>query len=188
MIIKIVFFVLSIFSVASALAVVFARNPVYSVLSLVLCFFSIACHYILLHAQFLALVHVIVYAGAIMVLFLFVIMLMNLNSTTEPHHGILWKFFGVGLSGLFGLGLLMLVLHSGVKMNPAIAIADGGIGALGRQLFGEYVAPFELSSLLFLAAIVGVVLIGKLAKHHTASHSEGQKNLSLETEVAHPHV
>ena len=80
-----IFIILSLLTVLSALAVVFAKNPMYSVLSLIVCFFTVAGHYILLNAQFLAIVHVIVYAGAIMVLFLFVVMLLNLNADTEPH-------------------------------------------------------------------------------------------------------
>src|SRR4051812_5506734 len=79
------FFALSILTILSALFVVFSRNPMYSVLALIFCFFTIAGHYILLNAQFLAIVHIIVYAGAIMVLFLFTVMLFNLNKETEPH-------------------------------------------------------------------------------------------------------
>jgi len=80
-----VFYFLSFFGIICALLVVFSKNPVYSVLYLILTFFAIAGHYILLNAQFLAAVHVIVYAGAIMVLFLYVIMLLNLNQESEPH-------------------------------------------------------------------------------------------------------
>src|SRR5919205_317403 len=81
---QILFWVLAISSLFSAVMVITSKNPVYSVLWLIVTFFSISGHYILLHAQFLAIVNIIVYAGAIMVLFLFVIMLMNLNSNTEP--------------------------------------------------------------------------------------------------------
>ena len=79
-----VFYTLAAASIFTALMMVFARNPVHSVIWLILTFFSLAGQYILLNAQFLAVVHIIVYAGAIMVLFLFVLMLLNLNEDTEP--------------------------------------------------------------------------------------------------------
>src|SRR3954464_2599854 len=92
---QILFWFLSVLALGSALMVVTSRNPVYSVLWLIVVFFAISGHYILLNAQFLAIVNLIVYAGAIMVLFLFVIMLMNLNSSTEPQKNSLIKLAGV---------------------------------------------------------------------------------------------
>lgn len=142
--------------------VVFSKNPIHSVLYLVVCFFSIAGHYLLLNAQFLAVVHVIIYAGAIMVLFLFVIMLLNLNKESEPHKPIIIKFASV-ISG----SLLVLVLIAAmVNINPA---ADshptlhtiGMVKDLGKALFTDFLLPFEISSVLFLSAMVGVVLISK---------------------------
>src|SRR5713226_5571188 len=100
-----IFYFLSCLCIWSALMVVFAKNPVHSVLYLVICFFGIAGHYILLNAQFLAVVHIIVYAGAIMVLFLFVIMLLNLNKETEPHKNNWMKFAAVITGGLLALVL-----------------------------------------------------------------------------------
>ena len=82
---QLVFYLLSALTIISALVVVFSKSPMYSVLSLIACFFTIAGHYIMMHAQFLAITHIIVYAGAIMVLFLFVVMLLNLNRESEPH-------------------------------------------------------------------------------------------------------
>src|SRR6187551_2551052 len=90
--------------------VVFSKNPVYSVLYLIITFFTIAGHYLLLNAQFLAIVHVIVYAGAIMVLFLYVIMLLNLNKESEPHKSNILKFAAAVCSGL-----LLLVLIGSLK-------------------------------------------------------------------------
>src|SRR3546814_18600029 len=104
------FFFLSFLAVFSALDVIIAKNPVHSVLYLVLTFFAITGHYILLNAQFLAIVNVIVYAGAIMVLFLFVLMLLNLNAETEQRKPVYIKFAGV-ISG----GVLMLVLVGAMK-------------------------------------------------------------------------
>ena len=102
------FYFLSFVAVLSALMVVFSKNPVYSVLYLIITFFAIAGHYVLMKAEFLAVVHLIVYAGAIMVLFLYVIMLLNLNKETEPHKSNLLKFAATICSGL----LLMVLVGS----------------------------------------------------------------------------
>ena len=158
------FYILSVLSIFSALMVVFSKKPVHSVLYLIFCFFTIACHYVLLNAQFLAIVNMIVYAGAIMVLFLFVIMLMNLNKETEPQKNIWMKIAGA-ISG----GCLLMVFISLVKqateMNGKTALMKDGsiglIGNLGKALFSDFVVPFEISSVLFLSAMVGAVVIGK---------------------------
>ncbi|MDQ2657757.1 MAG: NADH-quinone oxidoreductase subunit J, partial [Bacteroidota bacterium] len=105
-----VFYFLSFLAVLSALMLVFSKNPVYSVLYLIITFFCVGGHYLILSAEFLFAVHIIVYAGAIMVLFLYVIMLLNLNKETEPHKKTIIKFAAV-VSG----GLLMLVLVSALK-------------------------------------------------------------------------
>ncbi|MBN8704040.1 MAG: NADH-quinone oxidoreductase subunit J [Bacteroidetes bacterium] len=157
-----IFYFLSFVAVFSALLVITSKNPIYSVLYLVVTFFSIAGHYVLLNAQFLAAVHVIVYAGAIMVLFLFVIMLLNLNEETETHKPALVKFAGV-ISG----GLLLLVLVAALKnfeMAPIQNAPNPNIGLIkniGKVLFGEFMVPFEVSSILFLGAMVGAVMLGK---------------------------
>src|ERR1700749_4158621 len=107
---SILFWVLSVMAVGSALGVIFSRNPVNSVMFLILTFFAISGHYILMNAQFLAIVNIIVYAGAIMVLFLFVIMLMNLNADVEPQKSKLIQFAAV-ISG----GALFLVLLAALR-------------------------------------------------------------------------
>jgi NADH-quinone oxidoreductase subunit J len=150
-----VFYFLSFVAVLSALIVVFAKNPVYSV-------FCIACHYMLLSAQFLAAVHVIVYAGAIMVLFLYVIMLLNLNQESEPQKSILLKIAGT-VTG----GLLMVVLVGVLRSMESVQIIPGTIGnlgsvkSLGKVLLSEFLLPFEAVSILLLAAMVGAVMLGK---------------------------
>jgi NADH-quinone oxidoreductase subunit J len=154
------FYFLSFVAIFSALLVVFSKNPVYSVLYLIITFFAIAGHYVLLNAQFLAVVHVIVYAGAIMVLFLYVIMLLNLNQETEPHKRTLVKVAAV-VSG----GLLMLVLIGTLRgastVVPKPGVEIGLVKNLGHVLFDEFLFPFEVSSILLLAAMVGVVMVGK---------------------------
>lgn len=157
------FWFLSILALFSAIMVVVSKNPVHSVLWLIMVFFTISGHYFLLNAQFLAIVNLIVYAGAIMVLFLYVIMLMNLNTDTEPQ-----KNKWLKIAGVIGGGSLLLVLVAALK-NADIKnqLAETGIGDiglihnLGIALFHDYVVPFEISSILFLSGMVGAVVIGK---------------------------
>lgn len=157
-----VFILLSIMSIGSALMMLFSKNPVKSILWLIVLFFSISGHYILMNAQFLAVVNIIVYAGAIMVLFLFVVMLMNLNAETEPVKNYRLRFIGI-ISG----GCLLLILLSGLmKMettkNITMKVGESGlIEKLGSTLFTNFVFPFEISSILFLSAMIGAVIIGK---------------------------
>jgi NADH-quinone oxidoreductase subunit J len=163
------FYFLSFFGVLCALLVVFSRNAVHSVLYLILTFFAIAGHYILLNAQFLAAVHVIVYAGAIMVLFLYVIMLLNLNQEAEPHKSMFLKF-----AAALSAGLLLLVMVASLKGTDLMvaqngpAVEVGLVKSLGRMLFNEYLLPFEISSILLLAAMVGAVMLGKSEKNQEA--------------------
>ncbi|MFN8251616.1 MAG: NADH-quinone oxidoreductase subunit J [Ferruginibacter sp.] len=159
----ILFILLSVLAAGSALMVITRKNPVHSVLYLVVTFFAISGHYILLNAQFLAIVNIIVYAGAIMVLFLFVVMMMNLNIDAEPQKNRLLRFAGV-ISG----GCLLLVLLAAVtKANGTVLTGSGNHGlvkTLGMVLFNDYVVPFEISSVLFLSAMVGAVVISKREK------------------------
>ncbi|MBL7753407.1 MAG: NADH-quinone oxidoreductase subunit J [Chitinophagaceae bacterium] len=164
-----IFWTLSVLTLAFAVGVIMSRNPINSVLFLILTFFCISSHYVLMNAQFLAVVNIIVYAGAIMVLFLFVIMLMNLNSDTEPQKNFLVQFAGV-ISG----GVLLLVLIAAIKttltgledqsINLKEATEIGLIKNLGKVLFTDYVFPFEIASVLFLSAMVGAVVLGKRDK------------------------
>jgi NADH-quinone oxidoreductase subunit J len=135
------FWFLSFVAFFSAAFMIITKNPVYSVLSLILTFFSIAGHYFLLNAQFLAAVHIIVYAGAIMVLFLYVIMMLNLN-TLEEEKKSTW-----------------------MKALTVIAAANGAdcglVENLGKALYRDFLIPFELASVLFLGAMVGAVYLSK---------------------------
>src|SRR5688572_19954376 len=157
-----IFGILSFMAIMFALMVVFSRNPVNSVLYLVLTFFCIAGHYLLLNAQFLAVVHIAVYAGAIMVLFLFVIMLMNLNQDSEPQKTTLSKL----IAGVIG-GLFLIVLVGALKGTEQLQITQYGhsdiglVRNLGKVLFREYLFPFEIVSILLLSALVGAIMIGK---------------------------
>ena len=160
---QILFWFLSILAVISAINVVISKNPIFSVLWLILTFFCISGHYILLNAQFLAVVNIIVYAGAIMVLFLFVIMFINLDQAVEQ-----MKKRWLRLAGVIAGGCMLVVLVAALKdaesAKQLAQVKEGDIGVinyLGKALFTEYVVPFEISSVLFLSAMVGAVVIGK---------------------------
>lgn len=160
----ILFWFLTALALLSAVMVLVSKNPVHSVLWLIIVFFAISGHYILLNAQFLAIVNLIVYAGAIMVLFLFVIMLMNLNAETEPQKSIWLKFAGVIAGGLLLWYFVSFTISSIDLKNKTAQLKEGDIGLiknLGKVLFNEYVIPFEIASVLFLSAMVGAVVIGK---------------------------
>lgn len=156
------FFVASV-AVASAFYFVFARNPLYCILSLIITFFSIAGMYILLNAQFLGVVQVIVYAGAIMVLFLYILMMLNLKKEEEGRKDTMMKFIGVFSAGILLVGMLGAFrgFQTSGKAFENINYDVGLTDNLGRLLFTEYVLPFELASILILGAIIGAVLLGK---------------------------
>ncbi len=162
------FYFLSFVAVFSALMVVFSKNPVYSALYLIVTLFAIAGHYILMKAEFLFVVHIIVYAGAIMVLFLYVIMLLNLNKDSEPHKSSILKF-----AAAICAGLLLIVLVGSLKGTEILVRAEtntaatiGDVKSLGKVLFTDFLLPFEIASVLLLAAMVGVVMLGKSEKEH----------------------
>lgn len=157
-----VFYFVAFLSIFFALMTIFTKNPVHSVLYLVITFFTFTIHYILLNAQFLAVVNFIVYMGAIMVLFLFVLMLLNLNKDTEPMKSNLVKFMGV-IAGccllvtFFGVYRLFDISNPLTVVNPEIGLVKN----LGKVLFNEFLLPFELSSLLLLTAMIGAILLAK---------------------------
>ena len=158
---EILFWFLTVMALGCALGVILSRNPISSVLFLIATFFAISGHYILMNAQFLAIVNIIVYAGAIMVLFLFVIMLMNLNADTEPQKNRL-----IQLAGVISGGILFLVVLGALRSTPVTNLerADVAIGLiknLGKTLFTQFVLPFEISSVLFLSAMIGAIVIGR---------------------------
>lgn len=166
--IDLIVYILGGLAVGSALMVILSKHPVRSVLYLVLTFFFISGNYIMLNAQFVAIVNIIVYAGAIMVLFLFVLMLLNLHKDNEPKSSLMVKL-SAGLAG----GSLLIVFLAAVKdtvMPEKVALsetadnAQGLIQNLGELLFTKYVLPFEVSSILFISAMVGAVLLAKREK------------------------
>lgn len=155
---------LTALTLLSALMVVLSKNPIHSVLYLVFTFFCISGHYVLLNAQFLMAVNIVVYAGAIMVLFLFVIMMMDLSKNMPDSKTTITKVAGAILGGT----LLVIIVAATRKMNlkdavnPENYIAQTGmVESLGKVLYRDYVLPFELVSVLFFVAMVGAVMLGK---------------------------
>jgi NADH-quinone oxidoreductase subunit J len=157
-----VFYFVATLSVIFSLLVIFSKNPVHSVLYLIVTFFTFTVHYILLNAQFLAVVNFIVYMGAIMVLFLFVLMLLNLNKDNEPLKSTLVKVVGV-IAGCCLLVTLAGAMKATAISDP-VALQNPNLGLvknLGKELFGPFMLPFELCSILLLSAMVGAILLTK---------------------------
>jgi NADH-quinone oxidoreductase subunit J len=163
---EILFWFLTVLALGSAIVVITSKSPVHSILALIVTFFAISGHYFLLNAQFLAIVNIIVYAGAIMVLFLFVVMLMNLNAGSEPQKNRVLQFAGLISGGSLFLVILAALIKSDVSTR-AVQMNQGDLGLinkLGMELFKNYLVPFEISSVLFLSAMIGAVVIGKKEK------------------------
>lgn len=162
------FWFLSVLAIVAAIGVVATKNPIYGVLWLIVVFFCISGFYVLMNAQFLAIVNLIVYAGAIMVLFTFVVMFINLNEHPEIPKNIYVKAAGL-IAGLCLMIVLIGALSTSAENNTKLAIdtTAGLIKSLGNVLFSEYVVPFEISSVLFLSAMIGAVIIGKREKEQT---------------------
>ncbi|TNE54843.1 MAG: NADH-quinone oxidoreductase subunit J [Bacteroidetes bacterium] len=155
-------------TIGSALMVILSKHPVRSVLYLVLTFFLISANYIMLNAQFVAIVNIIVYTGAIMVLFLFVLMLLNLSKEQEPKTSMLAKLAaalaGGSLLVVFAAAIKDVVVPERLMEGQILADNQGMIESLGQLLFTKYVLPFEVSSILFISAMVGAVLLAKREK------------------------
>ena len=157
------FYFIACLTIISALFVVLNRNPVYSAVMLVFCFFSLAALYVLLEAYFVAVLEIIVYAGAIMVLFLFLIMLINVGKETAATELIQKaKALPFVLVILFLLNIILLILWRNEGLHQSNAISSvGSITAIGQALFTKYLLPFEIASLLLLVALIGTVYLAK---------------------------
>ena len=155
------FLVLAVLTVASALVIVIHPNPIYSALGLVSTLFLLAVLFVGLEAHMVAVLQIIVYAGAIVVLFLFVIMLLNLQ--VEEREMVSRPLIGAAVVGGLALGGLVLVGIGLTPLAPPVPVQPGygGTLTLAERLFTTYLLPFELTSLLLLVAIVGAVVVGK---------------------------
>ena len=162
---SIFFFVVAAVAVIMSIMVVTCKNPINSALSLVMTFFCLATFYVMLDAPFMAVTQVIVYAGAIMVLIVFVIMLLNVRTETVKRntHGVL----AGSAIGVFALFLTCLFLLRGSltgatgSMDHAQIVQVGHVELIGKALFTDFLLPFEITSLLLLAAIIGAVILAK---------------------------
>ncbi len=161
------FYVISVVTLFGALGTITSKNAIHSVIYLILTFFSLSAHYVLMNAQFIAVVNIIVYAGAIMVLFLFVVMFLNIKEENTP--GL--NNNKLMIAATIVAGTISLILISAIRMtdiprtNPATyQVKTGFIETLGTLLYSKYLLPFELVSILFLIAMTGAVMLGKREK------------------------
>lgn len=161
--IQYIWYFLTFLTLLSGIMTISVKNPVHSVLYLILTFFTLSAHYLLLNAQFLALVNIIVYAGAIMVLFLFVIMFLNLRQDDIEQKNLLTKVSATIIGGLLLVILVGVASKATMQANQSNEMNSqvGMIENLGKVLFKEYLLPFELVSVLFFVALVGAVMLGK---------------------------
>ncbi|MBK6497990.1 MAG: NADH-quinone oxidoreductase subunit J [Saprospiraceae bacterium] len=158
----ILFYLLSAICIISSILMIFHKNAMYSVLFLLICFFSVAGLYVMLNAQFLAIVHIIVYAGAIMVLFLYVIMFLNMSTPITIRKSKLVMGIAVLTGSSLCFVLVTALWATNFGQNPAIVNQDIGLAStLGKVLFNEFLIPFEVSSVLFLSSMVGIVIFNK---------------------------
>lgn len=158
------FLFLALFAIGTAILVVTNKSTVNSALALVFHMLSIAGLYILLRAQFLAVIQVLVYAGAIVVLFLFVIMLLNLEEEESLFAGFSMKHAFAFLAGIAVLTQLLYAIGSWTGVLPEFAgqmIAIGTVEAIGDELFTTYLLPFEVTAILLTAAVVGALMIAQ---------------------------
>lgn len=155
-----VFYVVSFLMVVSSVLVIINRNPVASALSLVLAFVLLAVLFVTLEAFFLAAVQILVYAGAVMVLFLFIIMLLDLKAEKRRKVNRLAVWAGMLITVLFTLLLTKVIQQVPSHILTFTAESDD-VYALGKALFSQYLLPFEITSLILLAALIGVVHVSR---------------------------
>ncbi|SHF98298.1 NADH-quinone oxidoreductase subunit J family protein [Dysgonomonas macrotermitis] len=161
--ITIIFYILAAITLASGLLTVLSKNPVHSAIYMIVCFFSIAGHFLMLNAQFLSVIHIIVYTGAIMILLLFTLMLMNLNEQHEPVKKVASRIAATVSACL----MVVLLLGAFLKATPTIEaykaaeIDFQSVKVIGDVILNEYLVPFEFTSVLLIAAMIGAVLVSK---------------------------
>jgi NADH-quinone oxidoreductase subunit J len=159
---SILFYIVAAITILAALNMVLQRTPVYSALSLIVVLCSLAVVYLLLGAEFMAVIQVIVYAGAIMVLFVFVIMLLNAGHEAPSHRSQIAKWLGAPIIGAFVAEMLMVIWDQFPRTSAVPPAApDGTPAAIGHLLFKSYVLPFEVTSVLILVAVLGAVVLAK---------------------------
>ena len=171
-----VFYVFAAILVFAALRVISARNPVHAALWLVLSFFTAAAIWLLLGAEFLAIALVLVYVGAVMVLFLFVVMMLDVNFDEMRRHFRSYLPVGAAVGALVLLEMVLVIL-AGAKAAgaPAAAASGNNTKALGRLIYVDYVYPFELAAVLLLVAIVAAIALTHRKRRETKVQDPGEQ-------------
>lgn len=164
--ITIIFYILAALTLGTAAMTVLSRNPINSAVFMIVCFFTIAGHMLMIDAQFLALVQILVYSGAIMVLILFTLMLMNLSENHEPKKKVMSRVAAAISVGLTMLVMLAVLVRADVVMVAATKVGEDFQSAkvIGDVLMNEYLIPFEFVSILLITAMIGAVLVSKKEK------------------------
>lgn len=164
--ISVIFYILAAITLGTGILTVISKNPIHSAVYMIICFFSISGHFLLLNALFLAVVNVVVYAGAIMVLLLFTLMLMNLSEQHEPKKKVISRVAATVSSCLMGIVLLAALIKSApvVETYKAEGLDYQSVNIIGQVLLDEYLVPFEFASILLITAMIGAVLISKKEK------------------------
>lgn len=170
------FLLFALVGVASAIMVITRKNVMHAALFLLLTFFCVGATYVLLRAEFLAAVQVLVYAGAVTVLFLFAILLINIPRSVQLRQWTPQSRLAVILVGLTGLWIIIATSRAFSTLELAAGAADQPLGtptAVGRALFTDYILPFEIASLILLAAMVGAIYLAReTAREETAQRPE----------------
>jgi NADH-quinone oxidoreductase subunit J len=157
----VLFAIVACLALAGGVGVIVSRRPVYSALALLLVLGSLAVDYLLLDAQFIAALQVIIYAGAIVVLFVFIIMLLHVQSGEDPRvRAVLPPLAGALLCAAAGLTVLRVLVHAPAPA-ASVEATFGTVQAVGRALFSRYLLPFEAASVLLLVGMIGAVALGR---------------------------
>ena len=164
--ITIVFYILAAITLGTGILTVLSKNPVHSAVYMIICFFSISGHFLMMNALFLAVINIVVYAGAIMVLLLFTLMLMNLSEQHEPKKKIVSRIAATVSACLLALVMLATLLKSApvIESYKAEGVDYQSVNIIGKVLLDEYLVPFEFAAILLLVAMIGAVLISKKEK------------------------
>jgi len=176
----VVFVILSLAIVGMAIFCMTRRNPVTAVMSLVATFLGLAALYATLAAHFLAVIQVLVYAGAIMVLFIFVVMILNREeSTLVSLRGLPTRLLGVAAGAYLLLVFFSIVIPETAAAPPTVADSFGTVGSVGTVLFREFLYPFEAISLLLLVAVVGGVVVSRSARKERDAVEAAEKRIAI---------
>jgi len=161
-----IFFILSLLAVGAAANILVQKHPINSALSLILAFIALAGIYIQMHAEFIAVMQIVIYTGAIMVLFVFVILLLNAREESEPSGALrVINYLGIPLSILLAVQVSLIVFKAfsgyGISLSTSAADFTGNTASIGKELYTRYILPFEVTSILLLVAIVGAIVMAK---------------------------